>query len=165
MKLTYCVLAGGCFWCIAYPYYNLDGVKKVYSGYSGGEEINPSYKEVKSQKTTHRECIKIEYDEDVISYEEILNLFFENINPFDDGGQFIDRGFSYTTAIFYRDEMMLETINKIIEKVEISSNQKVAVQVLKEDIFYLAEDEHQEYALKNPEAMEQELIESGRKVK
>ena len=90
MKENYCILAGGCFWCIAMPYYELDGVVKVYSGYGGGKEVNPSYKEVKNQKTSHKECIKIVYDEEKVSFKEILEIYFNHINPFDSEGQFID---------------------------------------------------------------------------
>ena len=163
MKENYCILAGGCFWCIAMPYYELDGVVKVYSGYGGGKEVNPSYKEVKNQNTSHKECIKIVYDEEKVSFKEILEIYFNHINPFDSEGQFIDRGDSYTTAIFYRDEQMLEIAQLFINKIEMETKKKVAVQLLKETSFYLAEEEHQEYGLKNPLEIEKELIKSGRK--
>jgi len=156
-------LAGGCFWCIAMPFYETKGVIQVLSGYSGGEEINPSYEDVKSQKTSHRECIKIEYDEEVVSYKELLKIYFDHINPFDDGGQFIDRGNSYTTAIYYRNNKMYESAKSIIESIEMESNKKVAVELLEEKDFYMAEEYHQNYGLKNPELIEKELIESGRK--
>ena len=115
--MKHCVLAGGCFWCMAKPYYEYDGIINVYSGYSGGKEINPTYEEVKSQKTSHLECVKLVYDEKIINYIDILNIYFETIDPFDDGGQFIDRGNSYTTAIFYHDdEMKEEIVNFLNEK-------------------------------------------------
>ena len=105
----YCILAGGCFWCIAAPFYDLKGVENVISGYSGGNVINPKYEEVKSQTTGHYEVIKIIYNDNLISYQEILDLYFSNIDLFDDGGQFIDHGQSYQTAIFYHNELMKET--------------------------------------------------------
>lgn len=161
-SVSSCVLAGGCFWCMAKPYYEYDGIINVYSGYSGGTEILPTYEKVKNQETTHKESVKLIYDESIISYEEILDIYFDTIDPFDDGGQFIDRGNSYTTAIFYRDEIMKERIVQYIKLLEQKYNQKIVVEVLPEKLFYMAEEYHQDYALKNPEAMQKELMESGR---
>ena len=158
-----CVLAGGCFWCMSKPYYEYDGIKKVYSGYSGGIEIFPNYEDVKKQKTSHKECVKLIYDESKISFKEILDIYFETIDPFDEYGQFIDRGESYTTAIFYKTDEEKIIANKYIEDIEKRFGKKVAVKVLEENIFYMAEEYHQDYAIKNPEEMERELIESGRK--
>ena len=109
-----CILAGGCFWCMAKPYYEYDGIINVYSGYSGGDEINPTYEEVKQQKTHHLECVKLVYDPNIINYIDILNIYFDTIDPFDDGGQFIDRGKSYQLAVFYQDEVMKNTALNII---------------------------------------------------
>lgn len=161
----YCIFAGGCFWCIAAPFYEIKGVKKVISGYSGGDVVNPTYEEVKSQTTGHFEVIKIIYDEEFVSYKELLNVYFENIDLFDDGGQFIDRGDSYKTAIFYHDLKMfniasaeLDTLNKI-------HNNRVKVLLLEEKEFYKAIEYHQDYCLKKPKEFLEELIISGRKVK
>ena len=160
---NYCILAGGCFWCIAMPFYEKEGVNKVISGYAGGKEINPTYEDVKLQKTTHREVIKIKYNDEVVSFDELLDIYFSMIDPFDDGGQFIDRGNSYTTAIFYRDEeMKCISINKIKE-IENKFNKEVKVKLIKETNFYEAEEYHQEYGLKNPLEIEKEFKESGRK--
>ncbi len=159
----YCILAGGCFWCISKPYYEYDGILKVYSGYCGGDEENPTYEEVKHQKTKHMESIKLIYNDKIISYKEILDIYFGSIDPFDDGGQFIDRGYSYTTAIFYQDDDMLELINEYIKEYESKINKKVLVKILPEKTFYMAEEYHQDFAIKNPLKMEKELIESGRK--
>ncbi len=163
MKENYCIFAGGCFWCIAMPFYEKEGVMKVISGYSGGKEINPTYEEVKSQLTSHKESIKIIYDEEKVTYQELLDIYFNHIDPYDDGGQFIDRGESYTTAIFYKEENMFEIIKSYIYDFESKNNKKVKVKILKESEFYLAEEYHQNYGLKNPELIEKELIESGRK--
>ena len=160
--MKHCVLAGGCFWCMAKPYYEYEGIINVYSGYSGGKEINPTYEEVKAQKTSHLECVKLVYDEKTINYIDILNIYFETIDPFDDGGQFIDRGNSYTTAIFYQDEDMKEIILNFLNDKQKLYKDKIVVKVLKESPFYMAEDYHQDYAIKNPELMLEELRLSGR---
>lgn len=162
-KKEYCILAGGCFWCVAQPYYECDGVVNVYSGYTGGTEINPKYEDVKAQLTSHKEAVKIEYDSEVLSYKDILDIYFKTIDPFDFGGQFIDRGNSYTCTIYYHNDQMLELSSSYIKSIEDKYNKKVAVSIEKEKTFYMAEEYHQDYALKNPEAMEKELIESGRK--
>lgn len=161
----YCILAGGCFWCIAMPFYNIKGVTKVISGYAGGKEINPTYEEVKAQLTSHREVIKIEYDNEIISFKELLDIYFTMIDPYDDGGQFIDRGNSYTTAIFYKNSDMETIASNKIKEIETKTNRKVFVSLIKESSFYEAEEYHQNYGLKNPVEIENELIESGRKVK
>ena len=158
-----CVLAGGCFWCVGKPYYEYDGVITVYFGYTGGNKIMPEYEEVKSQTTHHLEAIKLIFDQTVITYEDLLDIYFETIDPFDDKGQFIDRGESYTTCIFYKDDDMKNIINSYIKSKEVEYGKKICVKVLPETIFYMAEEYHQDYALKNPELMEKELIESGRK--
>lgn len=154
MNKDYCILAGGCFWCIAYPFYELKGVIKVISGYSGGVTNNPTYEEVKSQTTGHYEVIKIEYDSSLITYEEILKVYLENIDPFDDGGQFIDRGPSYMLAVFYRDSNMKEIAKKVINN---TFNKPTAIKLILEKEFYIAEEYHQEYALKNPKEIEEEF--------
>lgn len=162
MSKNYCILAGGCFWCIAMPFYDLNGVIEVISGYSGGEYINPTYNEVKKQMTDHFEVIKIVYDDELVSYVEILNTYFRNIDPFDGEGQFIDRGNSYTTCVFYRDEDMYNVAKKIINDIEMLNNKIVCTKVLPENVFYTAEEEHQNYGIKNPEEIKKEMELSGR---
>mgnify|MGYP003295000401 CR=1 FL=1 len=162
MNKDYCILAGGCFWCIAFPFYELKGVIKVISGYSGGFISNPTYNEVKSQTTGHYEVIKIEYDSSLITYEEILKVYLENIDPFDDKGQYIDRGSSYTLAVFYRNNKMKELATKVINE---TFNKATAIKLIPEKEFYIAEDYHQDYALKNPKEIEEEFKISGRNYK
>lgn len=162
-KEKYCILAGGCFWCMSKPYYEYDGILKVYSGYCGGDEINPTYEEVKAQKTKHMESVKLIYDDTKISYKEILDIYFDTIDPFDDGGQFIDRGYSYTTGIFYQNKEMYDVAIEYIKQIEKKTNKKVFIKLLEEKPFYMAEEYHQDFAIKNPIEMEKELIESGRK--
>ncbi len=154
--------AGGCFWCIT-PIYKIYGVDEVTAGYSGGEEADPSYKDVKAQKTGHRETIELDYDPGNVSYDELLDIFFANIDPFDAEGQFIDRGHSYTAAIYYQNEAERAAAEAWIAKLEAESGKKVWVAVEPFKSFYKAEEEHQDYYLKNPEAFEKELLESGRK--
>ena len=160
MKIAY--FAGGCFWCIAALLDTIEGVHKIVSGYSGGDEINPTYEEVKAQKTGHRESIKVIYDENKTSYEKILEMFLNNIDPFDDGGQFIDRGHSYTTAIYYTNEQELSTAKLAINKVEKENNRKTAVAIEPFKSFYEAEEYHQDFHLKNPGKIKKEFEESGR---
>ena len=161
MKTAY--FAGGCFWCITPTFKELDGVLEVASGYCGGDEVNPTYKEVKSQKTGHRETIKIDYDEKKISFSELLDIFIVAVDPFDAEGQFIDRGFSYTLAVYYGNtEEKVSAENKIKNLGE-KTEKEVFIAVEPFEAFYTAEEEHQNYYIKHPEEFEKELIESGRK--
>lgn len=163
MKNVY--LAGGCFWCIASVYYSKSGIIDVISGYSGGDTDSPTYEDVKKQKTNHRETIKIIYDESKISYKEILDVYYDNVNPFDAGGQFIDRGRSYTLAIYYQDEKEKEYVTKYIEEKQKNAVDKICISVEKFKTFYDAEEYHQHYSEKNKEAFEEELVVSGRKTR
>lgn len=151
--------AGGCFWCITPTFKNIDGVINVTSGYCGGDEVNPTYEDVKKQRTNHRETIKIEYDDSKIDYLTLLNIFLNNVDVYDEGGQYIDRGHSYTLAIYYNND----SEKQIIENRLSEYKEKVYISVEKLKIFYDAEEYHQDYYLKNPIEFEQELINSGRK--
>ena len=153
--------AGGCFWCITPTFKEIDGVQNVISGYCGGHKINPTYEEVKSQNTGHRETIKIEYDETKVNFETLLDIFFDSVDLTDSGGQYIDRGHSYTLAVYYVNEEQKRITQKKIN----SYNEKIYVALEEFKEFYVAEDYHQDYYLKNPKAFEKELIESGRKSK
>ena len=159
MKEAY--FAGGCFWCVT-PIYKLYGVEKVICGYAGGDEVNPTYEQVKHQETGHRETIKLVYDPERVTYEKLLDIYFANVDPFDARGQFIDKGFSYTLAIFYTDPEEKEKAAARIGRIEADSGKKVQVQLLPYKNFYEAEEYHQDYYLKNPEAFEKEMKESGR---
>lgn len=161
MKNAY--FAGGCFWCVTPLFKELPGVLDVVSGYSGGDEIAPSYEEVKKQNTGHRESIKIIYDPNQVDFSSLLEIYLQNVDPFDDGGQFIDRGFSYTLAIFYTEDNEKKISEAAIADLEKESQKKVFICVEPYKNFYEAEEYHQNYYLKNPDAFEKELIESGRK--
>lgn len=155
--------AGGCFWCITPTFRDKEGVLAITSGYSGGLEVNPVYEDVKNQKTGHRETIRIDYDPSKVSFRELFNIFLCGVDPFDAGGQFIDRGFSYTLAVYYLSEEQKQTAEDRIRKLEATSGRPVCIGVEPFRNFYTAEEYHQNYDLKNPEAFEKELIESGRK--
>ena len=137
--------AGGCFWCMEESFENLNGVSEVVSGYSGGKTKNPTYKEVTYGDTGHFETIEVIYDSSVISYEKLLDNFWINIDPFDEYGQFCDKGYSYRSVAFYQSKeqkiMIEESINKIQKKFE----KKVVTFVRKFEEFYKAEDKHQDY--------------------
>ena len=154
--------SGGCFWCVT-PIYKIWGVDSVVCGYSGGDEVNPTYKDVKEQKTGHRETIELTYNPETVSYDKLLEIYLANVDPFDAEGQFIDKGFSYTLAIFYTSEDEKEETLRKINAIEQGSGKKVHIAVLPYKNFYEAEEYHQDYYLKNPEAFEKELVESGRK--
>ena len=160
MKFAY--FAGGCFWCITPTFQEMDGVLAVTSGYSGGEEVNPVYEDVKHQRTGHRETIRIAYDPEKLTYETLLNVFLQGVDPFDEGGQYIDRGHSYTLAVYYETLKEKTLAQSAISALEGESGQKVFVSVEAFSAFYTAEEEHQDYYRKNPEAFRQELIDSGR---
>lgn len=160
MKTAY--FAGGCFWCITPTFQEMIGVRRVVSGYSGGEEASPSYEDVKYQRTGHRETIAITYNEEKLTYGQLLDVFLANVDPFDEGGQFIDRGHSYTLAVYYQNETEGADARNAIAQLEQMSGRKVYVAVEPFKSFYAAEEYHQDYYRKNPEAFRKELVESGR---
>ncbi len=154
--------AGGCFWCVT-PVYKVYGVDRVVSGYSGGTEENPAYEDVKHQKTGHRETVMLEYDPARVSYERLLDIYFANVDPFDPEGQFIDKGHSYTLAIYYTSEAEKQLAAERIRRLKERSGKEVYVALEPFTAFYEAEDYHQDYYLKHPAEFERELIDSGRK--
>lgn len=160
MKTAY--FAGGCFWCITPTFREMEGVANVVSGYSGGMEENPSYEDVKYQSTGHRETIRIDYDDGKIAYCELLDIFLGGVDPFDAGGQFIDRGHSYTLAVYYLTDEERTIAQDHIQALEAESCQKVFISVEPFRSFFSAEEEHQDYYRKHPEEFRQELIDSGR---
>ena len=160
MKDAY--FAGGCFWCITPVFAEHEGVESVRCGYSGGEEENPAYEEVKHQETGHRESIRVRYDPEKVTYRTLLELFLANVDPFDGKGQYIDRGHSYTLAVYFGDEKERAEAEDSIVGLEVSSGKKVFVSLEPFTAFYDAEEYHQDYYRKNPEAFARELTESGR---
>jgi methionine-S-sulfoxide reductase len=142
--------AGGCFWCMEDFLEKVKGVEEVISGYSGGNVENPTYKEVTHGNTGHFEAAKIVYDQDVINFKDLLNLYWKNIDPFDSMGQFCDKGLSYRSVVFYENE---NEKNEIIKSIKIIENEfkgkKVVTFIRKFKKFYPAEDYHQDYYQKN----------------
>lgn len=155
--------AGGCFWCMEKPYHLIEGVLSAESGYCGGTEEHPSYADVKAQKTQHRETVCVSFDAEKVSFAELLEVFLNSIDLFDAGGQFIDRGRSYTCAVYYTDDAQKTVTERRIAEIERTFGQPVAVAVEPYLQFWRAEEYHQDYARKNPEAYAKELEESGRK--
>lgn len=154
--------AGGCFWCITPTFKEMAGVVDVVSGYSGGDEVNPTYADVKSQKTRHRETIRIDFKPSKVTFMELLDIFLSGVDPFDPDGQFIDRGHSYTLAIYHCSEAQQQAAEAAVRALEEESGQTVYVSIEPFKSFYDAEEEHQDYYLKHPEEFRQELIDSGR---
>ena len=154
--------AGGCFWCITPTFKEMPGVFDVVSGYSGGDLVDPSYLDVKSQKTGHREAIRIDYDPEQVTFAELFDIFLAGVDPFDPDGQYIDRGHSYTLAVFYLNDDQKVIAQQGIAQLEAAAGRQVYISVEPFKNFYTAEEEHQDYYLKHPEEFRQELIESGR---
>jgi len=141
--------AGGCFWCMEESFDKVNGVIKSISGYSGGHLDNPTYKDVIYKDTGHVEVIEIIYDPKIIQYKDLLTIYWKNIDPFDQFGQFCDKGKSYRSVIFYKNKNQKNIINKSLKQIEKKFNLKVVTLVWKFEKFYEAEDYHQDYYQKN----------------
>ena len=141
--------AGGCFWCMEESFEKIEGVVEVISGYSGGTTKNPTYKEVTYGSTGHFEVIEIKYDTKKISYQNLLDNFWLNIDPFDAAGQFCDKGYSYRSVAFYSSDLEKKLIEKSIEQIQKKTNKRIVTYVKKFNTFYKAEDHHQNYYKEN----------------
>ncbi len=151
-KTETAILAGGCFWCVESDFEKLEGVIDVVSGYTGGQQENPTYKQVSSGKSGHIEAALITYDPSKISYKQILDYFWRHIDPTNNQGQFCDFGPQYRPAIFYLDEtqhQQAERSTQEIERIKPFSD-PLRVELIKASKFYPAEDYHQDYYKKNP---------------
>ena len=144
-NLNKAYFAGGCFWCMEESFEKLEGVKEVISGYSGGTTSNPTYKEVTFGDTGHFEVVEIIYNNNIISYNELLKNFWINIDPFDAFGQFCDKGYSYRSVAFYQNANEKNQIEKSISEIENKFSKRVVTYVREFEIFYKAEDKHQDY--------------------
>ena len=149
--LEIATLAGGCFWCVESDLEKIHGVKKVISGYTGGELENPKYKEVSSGSTGHVEAIQVHFDPKEISYTQILDVFWRKINPLDSEGQFVDRGFQYSSAIFYHNETQKDLAEKSKQELQKQGpfKEKIITPIKAFTNFYRAEEYHQDYYKKN----------------
>ncbi|KAA9021699.1 peptide-methionine (S)-S-oxide reductase MsrA [Niallia endozanthoxylica] len=157
--------AGGCFWCMVKPFDQEPGIIKVESGYTGGTKENPTYQEVCSETTGHYEAVQITFDPAVYSYEKLLSIYWQQIDPTDAGGQFYDRGQSYQTAIFYHNENQKKIAEQSKQQLELSGRflRPITTAILPAKTFYPAEEYHQRYYKKNPAHYERYQIGSGRK--
>lgn len=142
------IFAGGCFWCIEKDFEHVEGVVDVVSGYTGGNSDNPTYKN--HVKQGHLEAVKITYDSDKVSYGDLLETFWRTVDPTDPGGQFCDRGNSYSTAVFAVNAMQRELAEQSRVAAEQELGQKVVTPIRDAAPFYLAEDYHQDYYKKAP---------------
>ncbi|WP_026695909.1 peptide-methionine (R)-S-oxide reductase MsrB [Peribacillus kribbensis] len=146
------IFAGGCFWCMIAPFEEQQGIYSLLSGYTGGSAEHPSYKQVKSGETGHSEAVKIEFNPEIMPYEELLDIFWQQIDPTDPGGQFTDRGSAYKSAIFYQDERQKRLAEQSKKDLEESGRfqRPIVTEVLPAAAFYPAEEYHQDFHKKNP---------------
>ncbi|MEI8295825.1 MAG: peptide-methionine (S)-S-oxide reductase MsrA [Alphaproteobacteria bacterium] len=144
------IFAGGCFWCGESVFEDLPGVISVISGFTGGASANPTYEDVSAGGTGHLESIQITFNPQKISYEQLLDVFWHNVDPFDPDGQFCDKGDSYKAAIFYKSKAQQEKAETSKKKLQASFKSPIVTGVREAERFYPAEDYHQSYAKKNP---------------
>lgn len=157
------IFAGGCFWCMEPPFENTDGVLSVVSGYAGGTVVNPSYEQVSSGNTGHAEAVKIIFDPAVVSYKQLLDIFWRNIDPTVDSRQFCDIGDQYRSAIFATNDKQLEEAQKTKQAlIDSGKFEHVYTVVERATDFYPAEDYHQDYYKKNPVSYEFYKFSCGR---
>ena len=144
--------AGGCFWCMEPPYDKLDGVIATISGYTGGKKVNPTYQEVSAGTTGHAEAVQVEYDPNKVSYEQLLDVFWHNVDPTQKDGQFCDHGSQYRTAIFVHDagQKRLAEASKAALLKSKPFKGEIVTEIVPATTFYPAEDYHQDYYVKNP---------------
>ena len=152
-KLATAVFAGGCFWCMEPPFDKLDGVVRTTSGYTGGHERNPTYEEVSAGTTGHTEAVEVVYDPKKIAYEQLLDVFWKNIDPVAVDRQFCDVGRQYRSGIYYRDDG--ERVAAAASKAKLAESgrfagQEIATEIVAATPFYPAEEYHQDYYVKNP---------------
>jgi methionine-S-sulfoxide reductase len=152
-KMELATFAGGCFWCMVKPFDQQPGIQSVISGYTGGTKENPTYQEVCSDTTGHYEAVQISYDPQLFSYEKLLEIFWQQHDPTDSGGQFFDRGTSYKPAIFYHNEEQKKLAEESKRKLQESGrfSKPIVTEILPAKTFYRAEEYHQDFYKKNPE--------------
>jgi peptide-methionine (S)-S-oxide reductase len=144
------VFAGGCFWCVESDFDKLDGVLETTSGFAGGTVENPSYREVTAGGTGHREVVQIVYDADIVDYATLTEYLLRTVDVLDDGGQFCDRGYGYTTGIYAQNEDQLAIARQVSATLSEELGQQIVTEIVDGGMFYPAEDYHQDYYEKNP---------------
>ncbi|MBQ0139524.1 MAG: peptide-methionine (S)-S-oxide reductase MsrA [Kurthia sp.] len=163
-NLQKATFAGGCFWCMVKPFIEWEGIESVKSGYMGGTVENPTYEQVKTGETGHTEVVEITYNPNLFSYDQLLELYWQQVDPTDDEGQFQDRGSNYRAVIFYHNEQQRKAAED--SKMALASSNKykkpVVTPILPAQVFYLAEDYHQDFYKKNPKEYKEDRAQSGR---
>lgn len=149
---AHAIFAGGCFWCVEADFDNIEGVVETTSGYTGGDVADPTYEQVVAGGTGHREAVRITFDPAVVTYDELLTAFWHSVDPTDDGGQFCDRGFSYTTAIYAVDEAQRTAAeaSKAAVADDLAVDGEIKTPIVDAGPFYVAEGYHQNYYEKKP---------------
>ncbi|UOQ42784.1 peptide-methionine (R)-S-oxide reductase MsrB [Halobacillus salinarum] len=150
-SLQIATFAGGCFWCMVEPFDERPGIESVVSGYTGGRTENPTYMQVITENTGHKEAVQITYDPEIFPYERLVELFWKQIDPTDAAGQFADRGESYTTAIYYHNEEQKRIAEESKRRLEESGvfKDSIVTPILPAEVFYPAEEKHQDYYKKH----------------
>lgn len=145
------IFAGGCFWCMEHPYEDQPGISKVISGFTGGKKKNPTYNQVASGATLHVEAVEIHFDPKIISYNDLLEIFWRNIDPTDANGQFVDRGKQYTTGIYYKNEQQKQTAEQSKKRLVDGKrfSKKIVTKIVQAGPFYPAEEYHQDFFKNN----------------
>ncbi|WOD41878.1 peptide-methionine (S)-S-oxide reductase MsrA [Nodosilinea sp. E11] len=152
-NLATATFAGGCFWCMEGPFDHLDGVVSTTSGYTGGTKVNPTYNEVSSGGTGHVEAVEVVYDPNQVSYETLLEVFWQNVDPVDSRGQFCDKGSQYQAKIFAHDDQqqtLAEQSKAALSRQAQFQKTPIVTAIEPAQTFYPAEDYHQDYYLKHP---------------
>ncbi|RAL20447.1 peptide-methionine (S)-S-oxide reductase [Lujinxingia litoralis] len=162
--LARATFAGGCFWCMEPPFDATEGVVSTTSGYTGGPESAPTYEDVSSGRTGHTEAIEVIYDPDLVSYDELLDVFWRSHDPTDAAGQFADRGSQYRPAIFYHSELQLEQARASKANLQADGpfQKPIVTAIEPAQTFWIAEDYHQDYYQKNPDPYQRYYRASGR---
>ena len=151
-SLSIATFAGGCFWCVESDFEKLPGVYEVVSGFSGGNMPNPTYKQVSAGGTRHVESVQVHFDPKIVSYQDLLESFWRQVDPTDNNGQFVDRGAHYRTLIFYHSEAQRQLAEGSRKKLDESGRyeKSVVTEIRKFEKFYVAEEYHQDYYKRNP---------------
>lgn len=164
MRPEYAIFAGGCFWCMEPPFDNTEGVLETIVGYTGGTLDNPTYEQVSRGGTGHREAVRVAFDPARVSYQKLLEVFWRNIDPTQDDGQFADRGTHYRTAIYVLNETQRALAEQSRQALIVSGKFKdpIVTEILEARPFYPAEEYHQNYYKKEQDHYEMYKRGSGR---
>ncbi len=152
VRVETATFAGGCFWCVEHAFDEVEGVTETLSGYIGGHKLNPTYREVSAGGTGHAEAVQLHYDPAKVSYAELLDIFWRNIDPTTPNRQFCDVGSQYRSAIFYHNEEQKRLAEASKQALQQSKpfSEPIVTEIVPATEFYVAEDYHQDYYLKNP---------------